>query len=87
LDARYELSVAEGLIAFGIVGGLFLMCRLRQRSRNDASETDLDDILVVERARLTRNPFDPDCDIIEIPGIERGGPIGWQGQPWEAHLD
>lgn len=87
LDARYELSVAEGLIASGIVGGAFFARLLRFRSRSDGSEADLEDAVIAERARLARQPFEPDWDIIETPGIEWGGPIGRQGHPWEAYLD
>lgn len=87
LEARYELSVAEGLIASGIVGGAFFSRLLRFRSRSDGSNTDLEDAVNAERARLARQPFEPDWDIIEDPGIEWGGPIGRQGHPWEAYLD
>lgn len=87
LDARYELSVAEGLIASGIVGGVFFARLLRLRSRGDEADADLEDAVIAERARLARQPFEPDWDIIENPGIEWGGPIGRQGHPWEAYLD
>lgn len=87
LNARYELSVAEGLIGSGIVGGLFFTRLLRLRTRSDAADADLEDVLVAERARLARDPFEPAWDIIENLGIEWGGPIGRQGQPWEAYLD
>lgn len=79
LDARYELSVAEGLIASGIVGGVFFARLLRLRSHSDGSDTDLDDALVAERARLARQPFEPDWDIIENPGINGAGRLGGRG--------
>lgn len=87
LDARYELSVAERLIGSGIVGGLFFTRLLRLRTRSDEADADLEDVLVAERARLARDPFEPAWDITENLGIEWGGPIGRQGQPWEAYLD